>query len=58
MRRSALPEHSSLDAGVAKHKNVAFSTVDGMRALKTEFMQYIVTNKPGSGLETYFESQR
>ena len=58
LRRSALPEHSSLDAGVAKHKNVAFSTVDGMRALKTEFMQYIVTNKPGSGLETYFESQR
>ena len=55
LRRSALPEHSSLDAGISKDKNVAFSTVTGMRALKTEFMQYIVKNKPGSNLEAYFE---
>jgi hypothetical protein len=58
LRRSSLPEHSSLDARRIKKKNeksVALSEYTGMRALKTEFMQYIVTNKEGSMLEKYFE---
>ena len=58
LRRSSLPEHSSLDARRIKKKNeksVALSEYTGMRALKTEFMQYIVTNREGSMLEKYFE---
>lgn len=58
LRRSGLPEHASLDAGVSKDKSVALSTVKGMRALKSEFMQYIVKNRPGSRLEHYFENLR
>ena len=45
LRSSGLPEHSSLDRGTTKKSmSRAFSTAAGMRALKTEFLQYIVTH--------------
>jgi len=57
LRRSSLPEHSSLDGKkrLPGQKSVALSEYIGMRALKTEFMQYIVTTRSGSMLERYFE---
>ena len=57
LRRSSLPEHSSLDGRKRPpgQKSVALSEYTGMRALKTEFMQYIVTTRSGSMLERYFE---
>jgi hypothetical protein len=57
LRSSGLPEHASLDRGRKKkgQKSVALSEVSGMRALKTEFMQYIVTQRSGSSLQRFFE---
>ena len=57
LRRSSLPEHSSLGASALSKnkKSVALSEYVGMRPLKTEFMQYIVTTRSGSMLERFFE---
>ena len=57
LRRSGLPEHASLDlrGREDKRKSVALSEYAGMRALKTEFMQYIASTSDGGMLQRYFQ---
>ena len=56
LRKSSLPEHSSLGTRTKPgKKSVALSEYSGMRQLKTEFLQYIVTTRANSMLEKYFE---
>ena len=53
LRRSSLPEHSSLDI---VNRKVALSTKEGMRDLKTEFLQFITTQSDNSTLQRYFQN--
>ena len=55
LRRSKLPEHASLDAGVKAGQDVALSTRTGMRNLKTEFLQFLSTESPGV-LQAHFQN--
>ena len=56
LRRSALPEHSSLDLGDPNgESNLALSSRQGMRRLKTEFLQFIATQSDSSALQQYFQ---
>ena len=53
LRRSLLPEHSSLD--IANSANIALSTKKGMRQLKTEFLRFIATQSDNSTLQRHFQ---
>ena len=54
LRRSSLPEHSSLD--VVNSTNVSMSTKEGMKDLKTEFLQFIATQSDNSTLQRHFQN--
>lgn len=61
LRRSAAPEHASLDARSKRRgarKSVALSEYTGMRALKTEFLQYIARNQNRGMIQEYFQRRK